>query len=563
MPINLRYPTLPSFLVNGINYNTCGNIRKPLPYTGETGLSPNGTFESYAPFIEARFSTSKSKKRGTKKRQDQFDASSITYYITTGNFLGTDRDKRAFIKSASMGISQSYGATLEIIDTSGQDFTSFYNSVYKAVCQTQTSKRPNNRKNTDFINVALNFGYVFVNKDGTNAIYQQSFANTAGLSGKRFGPYINYILTKIDVTFDNNIWRYKLELKGPDGQASQGRVPKTQGKLDQKVPIIRGFEKMLDGTCPPKPTNNTSKEGDQVVLVKSPQGTNGDWSYTTQKNANTPMGRTGVYPGYNLPPLDAIQKNLNTFVTSETKGVYLSYPSGQNDDTLYLIEAEDPECVRDRQLYKKCSIALFMGTYVVNGGDLSPVISFSPKIEFTGIPNKQTGGTTAGSNSSNSAKPRSGCRNSSTNKDPQDTPGATIASKNSVDSKVRTIVPPSQAAGVVQEAADAQLGAELKSKPVLGAVTADLTIQGDPRFVWSLNVIGSFIKIIFINPFTVIQNPVFGKNNTSNAEWLSLPTINDQLSSIAYIITGCDHEISDGKWITKLKIKGIEENRRR
>ena len=60
-----------------------------------------------------------------------------------------------------------------------------YNSVYKAVCQTQTSKRPNNRKNTDFINVALNFGYVFVNKDGTNAIYQQSFANTAGLSGTR------------------------------------------------------------------------------------------------------------------------------------------------------------------------------------------------------------------------------------------------------------------------------------------------------------------------------------------------------------------------------------------
>ena len=99
--------------------------------------------------------------------------------------------------------------------------------------------------------------------------------------------------------------------------------------------------------------------------------------------------------------------------------------------------------------------------------------------------------------------------------------------------------------------------------PLVQGITADLTIQGDPRFVWSLNVIGSFIKIIFINPFTVIQNPIFGKNNTSNAEWLSLPTINDQLSSIAYIITGCDHEISDGKWITKLKIKGIEEQRRR
>ena len=161
MPINLRYPSLPSFIVNGINYNTCGNIRRPLPDTGQNGLSPNASYESYAPFIEARFRIINSNNKN--------DIGYVSYYITTGNFLGTDRDKRAFIKSASMGISQSYGATLEIIDTSGQDFTSFYNSVYRDRCDATPRKGV---KNTDVIKVSLNFGYVFTNKNGGNAIYQ-------------------------------------------------------------------------------------------------------------------------------------------------------------------------------------------------------------------------------------------------------------------------------------------------------------------------------------------------------------------------------------------------------
>ena len=40
-----------------------------------------------------------------------------------------------------------------------------------------------------------------------------------------------------------------------------------------------------------------------------------------------------------------------------------------------------------------------LGTYVVNGGKCSPVISFKPKIGFTGTVAYRTGGTGGGSSS--------------------------------------------------------------------------------------------------------------------------------------------------------------------
>lgn len=550
MPINLKYPSLPSFIVNGINYNTCGNIRRPLPDTGQNGLSPNASYESYAPFIEARFRIIRENQANVRPQNNN---GYVSYYITTGNFLGTDRDKRAFIKSASMGISQSYGATLEIIDTSGQDFTSFYNSVYRDRCDA-TPRR--GVKNTDIIKVSLNFGYVFTNKNGGNAIYQQSFVDKQSLPGKPIGPYIDFLVTKIDVTFDNNIWKYKLELKGPDAKMGQRRTQNVLGKSSQKIPILTSFELMQDGTCPPKPTN-APKQGSRIALVRQPQGQNGGWSYAKQKNADTNAGRSGVYPGYNLPVLDAIAKNLNNFVTDHTKGVFLCYPSGANDECLYLVEAESTECLIDRTKYRSCKIKQFVGTYVVNGGDLSPVISFSPKIEFVGVPNRFVGAAPGGANSSKSVIIQGCNQNSATNNEPgKETVVAGAATSNNRESS-----PPAEIGQKTAEAASLHLEAGNFSKPMLGAVTADLTIQGDPRFLWSWNIIGSFIKIIFINPFTVIQSDLFD-NGKINGVWLSLPTINDQISSIAFLINGCDHELSDGKWITKLKLTGVEQNNR-
>lgn len=37
--------------------------------------------------------------------------------------------------------------------------------------------------------------------------------------------------------------------------------------------------------------------------------------------------------------------------------------------------------------------------------------------------------------------------------------------------------------------------------PLVQGITADLTIQGDPRLVWPETIQGSYISVIFVNPF--------------------------------------------------------------
>ena len=55
MPIDLKYRVPPTFVVDGVNYATCGNLRRPLPFTGPNGIPELLPLQMYSPFIEARF----------------------------------------------------------------------------------------------------------------------------------------------------------------------------------------------------------------------------------------------------------------------------------------------------------------------------------------------------------------------------------------------------------------------------------------------------------------------------------------------------------------------------
>jgi hypothetical protein len=82
-----------------------------------------------------------------------------------------------------------------------------------------------------------------------------------------------------------------------------------------------------------------------------------------------------------------------------------------------------------------------------------------------------------------------------------------------------------------------------------------LEIQGDPRFLWSLNTFGATIKIIFVNPFAISTqgSPIYG----TETDWLATPKINSVISDGYYVIQGCDHQISNGSWRTTLKIAQV------
>ena len=51
MPIDLKYRIPPTFIVDGVDYATCGNLRRPLPFTGPNGIPELLPLQMYSPFI--------------------------------------------------------------------------------------------------------------------------------------------------------------------------------------------------------------------------------------------------------------------------------------------------------------------------------------------------------------------------------------------------------------------------------------------------------------------------------------------------------------------------------
>ena len=568
MPINLKYRVYPSFIVDGIDYSACGNLRRPLPFSGFNGIPENLPLQMYSPFVEARFyrvnNFSDEEMELARSLQQEL------YYVATGNFKGGGDSRNAFIKSFDFSIRQSYGGTLEIVDTSGRDFIGFYNTIYKNRCwniQTEDGEDQAVRTDEIFI-VSINVGYIFVNSEGVRVVYQP-FLNSpsAALPGRPMGPYMNFYLTTVDVSVSGNIWKYTLHLSAADGPLSNDTVNDRVGAPGQTVPFLRAAEIFLDGSCPPKQVfaNPNAVKKDNVLIVKPPQGVNGGWDSTGEKGAGSDPNATkpGVFPGYNLSPLDAIRKNMDTFVTRENKGVFMMYPSGANSNALYLVQADSVFCVQRRgQLAAQCGNFPFLGTYVVNGGDFSPVIRFDPKITFVGAPRKFSGGQGGGgANIQAAVQQTSSC-------DPQEetemeqqissstTGGQRIVLNGAVANDAWNKTPPKDLPKLQAQAAAGALRAEVASKPFLqGSITARMTIQGDPRLLWSLNVIGSVLKIIFINPFTIatLGEPQLG----GVTDWLATPLINSVISDGYYLVQGADHHVSEGSWTTELQLTQV------
>ena len=506
------------------NFSYCGRIRKPLPSSGSSGINPSINFESYAPYIILRFQDPST--RGGRRIKYQ-------YAITTGNLAGQNRT--ASIKSLHYEVNQSGKATVDIVDSSGDDFVNFYSSLFTNGCLPGTG-RPR-RGQPQGLRVSLDFGWIFTGSTGVTTIYSNSFAKSGNFPQRGSGKEIYFNLTKIDVNYEGGIWKYKVELTGPDDGNKKRTASRTYGKSNQLVTLIDAASKHLSGDCKDPQVPN------KVETIRK----NADGTWTPFKFENsTPNGPKGVYPGFNDDPLSAIRKNLDAVVTDRGRGVYMFYNVGDESQTLYLVEGHFENCKGARGGRSGCKTN-FLGTYVINGGDISPVISFSPKIEISAVPTTNRGSVAAGSTRSRSVKiPECG------EGTPKAEEGATIVTQAAVRENQLNSATPKELPNKIAKSARASIEAAKSIMPLVQGITADLTIQGDPRLVWPETIHGSYISVIFVNPFSFKQNFIGADKVEGN--WLASPPTNSLLSQSMTIVVGVEHDISDGKWETKLKI---------
>jgi hypothetical protein len=201
--------------------------------------------------------------------------------------------------------------------------------------------------------------------------------------------------------------------------------------------------------------------------------------------------------------------------------------------------------------------ARMKAVYLVNGGNCgSPVLSFNPSLRWHFYAGLATGGSIVPANGTPDrqadALVKTNCRIASSNGPAKvNVVPATDLMNKTGDEK-----------GAVQQAAALHLMANLPMQ----AIEAELVVQGDPS-PWlcsPLLAYGRSVGIVFINPFFLDKQD----NTTGCPQWLACDPdplnpgqcapgssiCNNILTNKGWLILGVDHQITDGKYITTIKL---------
>jgi len=197
--------------------------------------------------------------------------------------------------------------------------------------------------------------------------------------------------------------------------------------------------------------------------------------------------------------------------------------------------------------------ARMKAVYVVNGGNCSPVMQFAPAFRWHSMAAQKAGGGNVPS-------------------------GQAIV--NQIEGAVKTGCPIAASPGPIRQAVPTRTGAVMKVRNpqvqtqeatyhhimtnlVIGAIEADLRVQGDPSS-WLCTPIdgyGRCVGIVFINPYFLVHGnsdtdcPVWAANDPDSPEEAFKSICNELLTSKGWFIMGVDHQIKDGNYITTLKLK--------
>lgn len=238
--------------------------------------------------------------------------------------------------------------------------------------------------------------------------------------------------------------------------------------------------------------------------------------------------------------MDVLLSWTKSHPTKDGKGWVPQYNSEHKDGQLILWEDAKPVEVKgDEHWDANC-----IGTFIVNGGKMSNVIEFSPKIrwDFARLTNNggQLDGKTIDATGEKGAKLKGMVQygldakgNPCVGQRSQAVPDAALKDKEN------------KPAAAAVDGANAQNRA---LKILTDNIEADLTIVGDPTLLppseamWAKNC-----TIVLINPY-------FIRGSEADMEWLAEPVCNDVLTSKAWLCKSLTHKIDAGKYTTTIGV---------
>ena len=452
-----------------------------------------------APWIKVAF--------GSQQGNEDLDA-----MITVGNQSSPQDGNTASVKSMEYGLTDGTKCKIEIVDEQGGSFTKFADRLIKCMGNASQSNV-----------MQVQFGWTITNCDGSVDYSHKS-------------PIITFCVGNMEVSFNEGVIKYNITALDLGQISFAGREDKAYGSdaAGQKLELKAAMQKMMSDNEPKMNLIYGSMQHGQFQP-------NWDWKNPAPKSAWTTD---------NQNKLGTISRWVQPFRTSKDKGLLLTWDNTVPRPTCILWE--DPGLGCDENV--DCGPYTVIGTFVVNGGKCSNVLSFSPNVNwFTAFTSFGTGGNaggahTAGGRSSQNFLPNGGCRQQTQNTGLMRSIEIT---RQSVDTHGhKNALNQTEISGTAHSIANAQ-------REGVQPIEAELRIQGNPdiNYVDIKSIMGKHVSVVVINPFSIQNNQVDGMS-PGYMDWQMLAdtSYNDILSNRFWMIKGVNHQIKEGSYITTLKL---------
>jgi hypothetical protein len=213
-----------------------------------------------------------------------------------------------------------------------------------------------------------------------------------------------------------------------------------------------------------------------------------------------------------------------------------------------------------------------IGTYIVNGGNGSPVISFTPNIKWNFLASMRAGGASGLTNATQYP-------NIKTDSGPAMGTGADCGIGGTGQVKGKAVNSKNAVAGgqTVMASIEAQ-GSHMRANQLFTSVEAELKVQGDPdpNLCSPIFGYGRSISILVTNTFYLNDGPYVDSVTTGTGTTASVATFttnpygtvsgcpgwatlshsscNSPLTNRNWLIKGVDHQIKAGSYVTTYKI---------
>ena len=318
---------------------------------------------------------------------------------------------------------------------------------------------------------------------------------------------------KMSTNISTGIAKIKLECKDLLERHNDRRVTTNIGEEGNLIPLKDAIEQLCRENDPPIDVEFRGADGGELEFEDNEKGYKSVWKASE------------------LPILSVIRNWVSTTRTKKEKGVYFKY-SPKNET---LIIQEDDECGPDENCGCENGV---IASYIVNGGNCSPVLEFTTDIDWI-LDAGGYGGISGSASTSGIEK-----SDAPIELEPIEKSGS--GNEQAIPSEYDYTISPEARAQKLKDATAANTKAN-KPFDTAKSISGELTIIGNPSYS-DISDIGRYISIVVLSPYSI------SGNSGSGCFWIADTPINKTLSNKKWMLEGIDHQIEGGKYITKLKV---------